>query len=179
MQVSYSIRLRTGYFRGLCRSTRRLPPSTLIESLAEREQPRGKGRRRIRRPVFSPLFGKGLPACFGGRLGAPDDVSQNSQGNQEQQESHRVVPSLAECAADPNHSRVPATHHTDLLIGRDPGFLYRRPQRFQPAPSSSKTECQMAIPSISFERHSFCEPVQLGPSAQTRGKAAAISPKHA
>ena len=44
MQVSYSIRLRIGYFRALCRG-RRLPPSELIESLAEGQQPRGKGRR--------------------------------------------------------------------------------------------------------------------------------------
>jgi len=33
--------LRMGYFRGLCRGTGRCPPSTLIQSLAEREQPRG------------------------------------------------------------------------------------------------------------------------------------------
>jgi hypothetical protein len=96
MQVSYSIRLRTAYFRGLYRSTRRLPPSALIESLAERNQPRGKGRHRIRLLVFSLPFGKGLPACVGDLPGAPDDVFQNSQGNQEEQESHRVVPSLAE-----------------------------------------------------------------------------------
>src|ERR1035437_1248268 len=105
MQVSYSIRLRIGYSRGLCRGSRRLPPSVPIESLAEGQQPRRKGLRRIRGPVFSPLFGKGLPACFGGRLGAADNVFQDSQGDEEKQESHRTTPSLLECAVGPHHSR--------------------------------------------------------------------------
>jgi hypothetical protein len=82
-----------------------LPPTALIESLAEGQQSRGKGRRRIRGPVFSPPFGKGLPARFGGRLGPADNVFQDSQRDQEEQESHRAPHSLVECAVDPDHSR--------------------------------------------------------------------------
>ena len=83
MPVSYSIRLRTGYFRGHCRRIRRWPQTTLIESLAEGEYPRGEGQRRFRGPVLSPPLAKDLPACFAGPLGAADDVFQDAQRNQE------------------------------------------------------------------------------------------------
>jgi hypothetical protein len=126
IQVSYSIRLRIGYFRGLCRGVRRLPTSALVESLAKGQQPRGKGRRRIRGPVCSPLFGKGLPARLGRLLGLADNVFQDTQGNQEEQEDHRAALSLAECAVDPDH--VPATYCTTALIGRPTGFLYSTPE---------------------------------------------------
>ena len=115
-QVSYSIRLRMGYFRGHHRSTRSLPQSPPIESLAEGQQSRGKGRRRIRGPVFNPPFGKGLPACLGGLLGAADNVVQDSQGDQEEQKSHGVVFFPAECAAGRSRMALYQRRNTPLFL---------------------------------------------------------------